>query len=103
LENTLIAPDFLSSEDSDLFWRNATVGDAEIDRCLVYKLNSSSNNVTGFEHSQCNATNHYICEVDNSLTKKNTLSDRNIQPLQESPQCPSTCSIDVKTILQSVK
>jgi hypothetical protein len=63
LESTLIAPEFVSPGGNNLFWRNSTAGDAEMDRCLVYKLNSSSSEIAGFEHSPCSAQNFYICEV----------------------------------------
>jgi hypothetical protein len=44
-------------------WRNSKAKDFELDRCVVYKLNESTADKPGLEHSACSAKKFYICEV----------------------------------------
>jgi hypothetical protein len=44
-------------------WKNSKAKDFEMDRCVVYKLNESTADKPGLEHSACSAKKFYICEV----------------------------------------
>jgi len=63
LNKTLLQPEFLASGGGASYWKNTTAANSEADRCLIYKLNETVSENTGFEHAPYSANNFYICEV----------------------------------------
>jgi hypothetical protein len=55
-------PEFLASTEHK-FFRDLATKDVVNDRCIKLKFNATVNATSGFEHSPCNKTLKYICEV----------------------------------------
>jgi len=57
--DTFMAPELLNQ----IFWSNMIPKNPDVERCLGFSFNSSSNDKSGFLHQLCNMTINYICEV----------------------------------------
>jgi hypothetical protein len=68
LNETLLLPEFFEANGNMSLYRNVTSGNKTLERCLALNLNGTNSERFVMEHSMCNKTNFYICEVFLNLT-----------------------------------